>query len=237
MGQKANPKVMRLGITRTWNSKWFAVGKDYAKNIEQDTNVRKFLTKELREAGVDRVEIERNRNKIIINILTAKPGLVIGRGGAGAEVMKKKIHDKFLKNYKMGEINLNITEVDRAALSAQILVQQMAAEIEKRMPFRRVMKQAIGRVERAGALGVKVLIKGRLNGAEIAREEKLSSGKIPLQTLRADIDYSRGAAHTTYGSIGIKAWIYRGEIFAKDKEVRKGEVLGVKREERGKGKR
>jgi len=142
-----------------------------------------------------------------------------------------------LKNYKLGEITLNITEVDRAALSAQILIQAMAAEIEKRMPFRRVMKQAIGRVERAGALGVKVLIKGRLNGAEIAREEKLSSGKIPLQTLRADIDYARGAAHTTYGAIGLKVWIYRGEIFAKDKEVKKGEVVGVKREDRGKGRK
>ncbi len=227
---------MRLGITRSWNSKWFAAGKDYAKNLEQDTKVRKYLVKALKEAGVDRVEIERNRNKIGINIFTAKPGLIIGRGGAGAEDQKKKIHAKFLKNYKLGDINLNITEVDRAALSAQILVQAMAAEIEKRIPFRRVMKQAIGRVERAGALGVKVLIKGRLNGAEIAREEKLSSGKIPLQTLRADIDYSRGTAFTAYGAIGIKAWIYRGEIFSKE-AAKTGEVVGVRREEKGKGKR
>lgn len=213
MGQKVNPKIFRIGITRTWPSKWFALGAEYVKNLEQDTKVRKYLTKDLREAGIDRIEIERNHNKITIGIFTAKPGLIIGRGGAGAEDLKKKIHTKFLKNFRINEISLNITEFDRPNLSAQIVAQSMALEIEKRMPFRRVMKQAINRVERAGALGVKVMIKGRLNGAEIARDEMLTSGKIPLQTLRADIDYARVPAHTTYGVIGIKVWIYKGEVF------------------------
>ena len=228
MGQKVNPKILRMGITRTWPSKWFGEGEAYIANIKQDIQVRKFLTKELREAGVDRVEIERGANKMNINIFTAKPGVIIGRGGAGAEGLKKKVNGKFLKNFRLNTINLNITEFDRPSLSAQILVQQMALEIEKRIPFSRVMKQAISRVERAGALGVKVVISGRLNGAEIAREEMLTSGKVPLQTLRADIDYARGTAFTTYGAIGIKVWIYKGEVFEKGQDVKKGEVVGVK---------
>lgn len=227
MGQKVNPKILRIGITKTWQSRWFGDGKKYIKNLEQDVNVRKFLTKELREAGVDRVEIERGANKININIFTAKPGIIIGRGGAGAEDLKKKVHTKFLKDYRLGDINLNITEFDRPNLSAQIVLQQMAIDLEKRMPFRRVMKQTINKVERAGALGVKVIVKGRLNGSEIARAEALSSGKVPLHTLRADIDYARGAAHTTYGTIGIKVWIYKGEVFEKEKEE-KGAVIGKK---------
>lgn len=227
MGQKVNPKVIRLGITRTWHSRWFGDGKEYIKNVKQDVLVRKFIIKELREAGVDKVEIERSANKIVVNVFTAKPGLIIGRGGAGAEDLKKKIHTKFLKNFKLGDINLNINEADRPNLSAQILVQQMAIEIEKRMPFRRVMKQAIGRVERGGALGVKIVISGRLNGAEIAREEMLVSGSVPLHTLRADIDYARGAAHTTYGMIGIKVWVYKGMVFEKEKSGNsRGEVVG-----------
>ena len=230
MGQKVNPKVIRLGITRTWPSRWFDSGKGYIDNVRQDVLTRRFLMKELREAGVDRVEIERSANKININIITAKPGVIIGRGGSGADDLKKKIHAKFLKTYKLGEINLNITEYDRPNLSAQIAVQQMAIEIEKRMPFRRVMKQAISRIERAGALGVKVVISGRLNGAEIAREEMLVSGSVPLHTLRADIDYARGAAQTTYGTIGIKCWIYKGQIFEKNNDMeKKGEVIGRKR--------
>jgi small subunit ribosomal protein S3 len=226
MGQKVNPKVLRLGITRTWPSKWFGDGQGYIKNLQEDIRTRRFLFKELREAGIDRVEIERSAAKISVSIFTAKPGVIIGRGGAGAEDLKKKIHEKFLKAYRLNEISLNINEAERPGLSAQICVQQMAIEIEKRMPFRRVMKQAIGRVERAGALGVKVSVSGRLNGAEIAREEMLVSGKVPLHTLRADIDYARGTAYTTYGTIGIKVWIYKGEIFEKEKTERRGEVVG-----------
>lgn len=229
MGQKVNPKIFRMGITRTWTSKWFGSGEKYINNLKEDMYTRKYLTKKLREAGVDRVEIERNAHKISINVFAAKPGLIIGRGGTGVEDLKKDIHSRFLKKHRLNEINLNITEADRPNLSSQILVQQMAIEIEKRMPFRRVMKQAISRVERAGALGVRIIIKGRLNGAEIARSEMLLSGKVPLHTLRADIDYSRGAANTTYGLIGIKVWIYRGEVFEKEKVYeKKGEVVGKK---------
>jgi small subunit ribosomal protein S3 len=224
MGKKINPKIFRIGVTKTWPSKWFSVLKDYPAKVEQDVKIRKYLIKTLREAGVDRVEIERQGEKITINIHTAKPGLIIGRGGAGVEELKKKIHWQFLKKYRPGNIEVNIFEVERPNLSAQIIVQQMILDIEKRMPFRRVMKQAISRVERAGALGVKVIVSGRLNGVEIARSEMLSSGKVPLHTLRADIDYARGTANTTYGAIGIKVWIYKGDKF--DKEEEKGEVVG-----------
>lgn len=226
MGKKINPKIFRIGVIRTWPSVWFSSGQNYIKNIEQDVRVRRFLLKELSEAGVDKVEINRGVNKITISIYTAKPGLIIGRGGTGVDDLKKKVHDKFLKNFRLGEIDVNIIEVDRPNLSAQIVAQSMVLELEKRMPFRRVMKQAISRVERAGALGVKVVVSGRLNGAEIARSEKLVSGKVPLHTLRADIDYALVVAHTTYGSIGVKLWIYRGDIFKKEQEVQKGEVIG-----------
>ena len=149
---------------------------------------------------------------------TGKPGLLIGRGGNGVEELKKKLHTKFLKTFRIGEITLNIKEVSRPGLSAQIAVQTMTLEIEKRIPFRKVMKQTISRIERSGAEGAKVVIAGRLNGAEIARTEKLTWGRVPLNTLRADIDYARGAAHTTYGAIGIKVWVYKGEVFEKEKE-------------------
>lgn len=223
MGKKVNPKILRMGITKTWASIWFESGEKYIKNVRQDVLVRKFMIREFKEAGVDKVEIIRSLNKIEITVLTAKPGLIIGRGGNGVEDLKKKLHTKFLKNFRMGEISLNIKEASRPGLSSQIVVQSMIMDIEKRMPFRKVMKQTIGKVERAGALGVKVVVSGRLNGAEIARQEKLVSGKVPLQTLRADIDYARGAAHTTYGAIGIKVWIYKGEVF--EKESQKGEVI------------
>lgn len=224
MGRKVNPKIFRMGITKTWSSVWFKSGKPYIKSVQQDIAVRRYMIKEFKEAGIDRVEIVRTSTKVQIDIWTGKPGLIIGRGGNGVEELKKTLHTKFLKNFRMGDINLNIKEVARPNLSSQILIQSMVLEIEKRVPFRKVMKQAIGRVERAGAQGVKVVVSGRLNGAEIARTEKLVFGKVPLHTLRADIDYARGVAHTTYGAIGLKAWIYRGEIFEKDKET-KGEVL------------
>ncbi|PKM89129.1 30S ribosomal protein S3 [Candidatus Falkowbacteria bacterium HGW-Falkowbacteria-2] len=226
MGKKVNPKVMRLGITKTWPSIWFESGATYIKNIQQDIAIRKHLIKTLREAGVDKVEITRSLNKIMIDLWTAKPGLLIGRGGNGVEDLKKKIHDQFLRNFRMGEITLNIKEVARPQISAQIAVQTTILEIEKRMPFRKVMKQLLGRVERGGALGVKVVIAGRLNGAEIARTEKLVWGKVPLQTLRADIDYARGVANTAYGAIGIKVWIYKGEVFDKEKDG-KGELIAA----------
>lgn len=224
MGKKVNPKIMRIGITKTWPSIWFEQGEQYIKNVRQDVLIRKSLIKEFREAGVDKVEITRGINRIEVNIYTAKPGIIIGRGGNGVEELKKKLHSKYLKNFRLQEIHLNIKEVSRPNLSAQIVVQSMILDIERRMPFRKVMKQALGRIERGGALGAKTVVAGRLNGAEIARSEKLVWGKVPLQTLRADIDYARGAANTTYGAIGIKVWIYKGEVFEKDKTAA-GEVI------------
>lgn len=216
MGQKVNPKVFRLGITQNWKSKWFSKN-EYQIFLEQDTKIRKFLRRKLREAGLSDIEIERSANNIIINIHTAKPGVVIGRGGAGAEILRKEIKEKVIKKPKIA-IKINIKEISRPNLNAQIVCNNMIEQIEKRIPFRRVMKQTIESVLRAGAKGVKVNIAGRLNGAEIARTEKMSTGQIPLHTLRADVDYARGAAKTTYGTIGIKVWIYKGEVFAKEKK-------------------
>ena len=225
MGKKVNPKVIRIGIIRTWPSRWFGGKDDYALKLKEDVLVRKFLTKHLRESGVDKVEISRNADKITIDVYTGKPGVIIGRGGQGVDDLKKLLRSRFLKTTRSGNININIIEVSRPNLSAQIVVQQMALEIEKRMPFRRVMKQALSRIERAGALGAKIVVKGRLNGAEIARSEKLSFGSVPLHTLRADVDYSRGVASTTYGAIGVKVWVNKGEIFDRQ-ESGKGEVIG-----------
>ncbi len=224
MGKKVNPKILRMGITKTWPSVWFERGDKYIQNVRQDIGIRRYMIKEFKEAGIDKVEIIRSINKVEINVLTAKPGLIIGRGGNGVEELKKKLHDTYLKNYRPAEINLNIKEASRSNLSAQISVQSIIIDIEKRVPFRKVMKQTLGRIERAGALGAKIVISGRLNGAEIARTEKLVWGKVPLQTLRADIDYARGVANTAYGAIGIKVWIYKGEVFEKDKEA-KGQVI------------
>jgi small subunit ribosomal protein S3 len=219
MGKKVNPKIFRMGITKSWDSVWFESGKNYIKNVAQDIAVRRYLIKEFKEAGVEKVEIIRSLNRIQVDLWTGKPGLLIGRGGNGVEELKKKLHTKFLKTFRIGEITLNIKEVSRPGLSAQIAVQTMSLEIEKRIPFRKVMKQAISRIERSGAQGAKVVIGGRLNGAEIARSEKLVWGKVPLNTLRADIDYARGAAHTSYGAIGIKVWVYKGEVFEKEQEA------------------
>jgi small subunit ribosomal protein S3 len=215
MGHKVNPKIFRTGIIFSWSSKWFSQN-DYARNIEQDIKLRKFLRTKLKEASLAKVEIERGVNKLDINLYTAKPGMIIGKGGKTVEDLKKELMLTIVKNPKL-QINLNIKEVDKPNLSAEIMVQQMAQEIERRLPFRRVMKRTIDLILKAGAKGVKVQVAGRLNGAEIARTETLAQGKIPLHTVRANIDYSRGVAATTFGAIGIKVWIYTGEIF-KDKD-------------------
>jgi small subunit ribosomal protein S3 len=212
MGQKVHPKIFRTGQSQiyTWDSKWFAK-KDYASRLRQDVLIRDFLKKTLREAAVAKIEIERTANALTIIIHSAKPGVIIGHAGAGIEELKKKIKAKFLD--KKTALSLNVQEVQNPSLSAEVVLQSMIADIEKRVPFRRVMKQTISRVERAGAKGVKVIVSGRLDGAEIARDEMLTRGKIPLHTFRADIDYASGAAFTIYGAIGIKLWIYRGEVF------------------------
>jgi small subunit ribosomal protein S3 len=212
MGQKVHPKIFRTGQSQiyTWNSKWFAK-KDYVARLRQDVDIRNFLKKTLKEAAVAKIEIERTANAVTVIIHSAKPGLIIGHAGTGIEDLRKKIKEKFLE--KKTTLNLNVQEVQNPSTSAEVVLQSMIADIEKRIPFRRVLKQALGRVERAGAKGVKVVASGRLDGAEIAREETLSWGSIPLHTLRADIDYAGGAAFTIYGAVGLKVWIYKGEVF------------------------
>jgi small subunit ribosomal protein S3 len=198
-------------------------GQGYSQLLEQDIKIRKFLKSKIKEAGIDRIEIERSRGEITINITVAKPGLVIGRGGTGIEDLKKIIAQKYLP--PKVNLKINVVEVDKINLSPGAVLQMMAADIEKRIAFRRVMKQTIEKVMKAGAEGVKIVISGRLNGAEIARRETLTQGKIPLHTLRANIAYSRGVAQTTYGTIGIKIWIYKGLQFEAKEENK------VKREE------
>ncbi len=210
MGTKVHPKAFRLLITQQWNSKWFSQ-KNFVKYLEQDTKMRRFLYGYLKTSSVGNIEIERVAKNIKIIIFTARPGLIIGRGGQGAEDLKKQIQSKFLD--KNDNLEISIIEIKNPNLCSQIMVQNMIAEVEKRVTYRRNMKQAISQIKKAGAEGVKVIMSGRLDGVEIARRETLSWGKVPLHTLRADIDYSRGVAHTTYGTVGIKIWIYKGLKF------------------------
>lgn len=219
MGQKVNPKIFRTGILFPWPSKWFAHRAQFAATLQADIAIRKYLMKELRAAGIARVEIERTPNAVTIVIHSAKPGFIIGRQGAGAEELKRKLMQKFFHTPAgtTTTFHMNIVEVDRPQLTAQLVAQQMVEEIEKRLPYRRVLRQAIDRVQKAGALGVKVSVGGRLNGAEIAKRESLTWGKVPLHTLRAHIDYARVTAHTMAGTIGIKVWIYTGDVFSEKK--------------------
>ncbi len=217
MGQKVHPKSFRLKINKDWDSKWFAEA-DFPELLKQDVKIRRYIREKLKNANIAAVNIKRSPNSIEININCAKPGIIIGRGGQGAEELKKEIHNRFLKDAfsrrrNIKNIKIDISEVDKPNQSAPVIMQQVISDLEKRIPFRRAVKQAVNRVERSGCRGVKIVVSGRLNGAEIARTETFGSGKIPLHTLRADIDYSRGAAQTVYGKIGVKVWIYRGEVF------------------------
>lgn len=211
MGQKVHPYLFRVGNIFDWKSRWFSSPKEYAKYLEQDLRLRKWIGQRLKEARIERTEIERSRGNMVLNISSAKPGVIIGRGGAGLEELKKGIKSNFpgIKE----NIEIRIQEIPNPYLSAQFLVDQIISEIERRIPYRRTMKQAIEQAIKAQAKGIKVQVSGRLNGAEIARQETLSSGKVPLHTIRANIDYSRGTAFTTYGTIGVCVWIYKGEIF------------------------
>jgi len=218
MGHKVNPKVFRLGTTTTWPSRWMARDDAYRANLRQDLAIRDFLKKELKDAAVNRVDIERSRGNISVTIHTAKPGLVIGRSGEGVDGLKKKLLQKFFPGKsKTVQLSMNVVEVGRPSLEAALVVQGVITDLERRMPFRRVLKTSIERVKKGGALGVKIAVSGRLNGAEIARREWLSWGKIPLTNLRADIDYSADFARTMAGAIGVKVWIYRGDVFAQDR--------------------
>ncbi len=221
MGQKVNPKIFRIGILWTWDSKWFVSGSQFGAVLKEDLLIKKFFKKELQKASVARIEIERTPNAITIIIHSAKPGVIIGRQGAGIDELKKKLKQIFFASTKIA-VNISIVEVDRPMLNAQLVGQQMIEDLEKRMPYRRILKQTLDRVQKAGALGVKATIGGRLNGAEIANTETLAWGKIPLHTLRANIDFSRGVARTAAGAIGIKVWIYKGEVF-NEKEKRSKE--------------
>lgn len=217
MAQKVHPKAFRISTVRGWDSNWFAK-KDFPKLLQEDEAIRNFLAKKLKDASVDRIVIERTAQSITVTIHSAKPGFIIGRSGAGIEELKKKLLWQCFRGRKVS-LNLNVQEVTKPSLSAAIVGQQIASDIEKRLPFRRAMKQALERVMKAGAKGVKVSVAGRLNGADIARTEALSQGCIPLQNLRADIDFARVRAWTTYGVIGIKVWINRGEVFEEKKKV------------------
>ena len=216
MGQKINPIIFRIGSTQQWRSKWFAHKSNYANLLQTDIMIRNYLKETLRDALVNHIDIERSRNNVTINIHSAKPGLIIGRGGDGIEKIKKHISRKYLK--QKGNLQLNVQEVRQPNLSAAIVAQGVIADLEKRMPFRRAIKQALGKVQREGAKGVKIQVAGRLNGAEIARTESVADGSLPLHTIRADIDYAKSSADTTYGKIGVKVWIYKGDVFNEDKK-------------------
>lgn len=216
MGHKVHPKAFRLATVYTWDSKWFARGGQFISQLKEDVELREFFRKELKEAGLNDVGIERTPKQLTITVHCAKPGLVIGRSGAGIEDLKKKIMKKFFPGRRV-TLNINVTEVTRPTMYSQIVGEQIAQDIERRLPFRRSMKMAIERVMKGGAKGVKMTLSGRLNGAEIARTETLAQGSIPLHNLRADIDFARVRANTVYGVIGIKVWIYRGDVFEKDK--------------------
>lgn len=215
MGHKVHPKIHRIQVIYTWDSRWFGK-KKYAKFVEQDIRIREFLMKKFTDAHIDAIRVERGPKNMTVTILAAKPGFIIGRGGQGLENLRKQLEKQFLQMSL--KIKLNIQEIRSPALSASVIAQTIVTDIEKRMPFRRVMKQSIEKVMKAGAQGIKISISGRLNGADIARTEKLAAGKVPLITLRSDVDYANFEALTTYGKIGIKVWVYHGEVFGrKDK--------------------
>jgi len=210
MGQKVNPHGFRVGVIKDWDARWFASKKDFADYIAEDEKIRIFLKNKLFASGISKIEIERAGGKATINIFTAKPGMVIGRQGAGVEALKAET-----AAYIGRPVNLNIIEVKNPDANAQLIAENIAASLEKRIAFRRAMKQALGRAMRAGAKGIKIKCSGRLGGAEIARSEGYHEGSIPLQTLRANIEYGFSEAKTTYGRIGIKVWIYKGEVLSK----------------------
>ena len=209
MGQKVNPHGLRVGVIKNWDSRWYVGDKEFGDTLVSDYNLRKFLKKKLQGAGVPKIEIERNSQSVRVIIHCAKPGMVIGRGGAEIEVLKAEI-----AKMTGTAVNVDVVEVKSPDLDAQLVAESIAAQLEKRTSFRRAMKQAIGRTMRLGARGIKVTVGGRLGGAEIARSEHYHEGTIPLQTLRADIDYGFWEANTTYGKLGIKVWIYKGEVLS-----------------------
>lgn len=207
MGQKVNPKGFRVGVIRDWDTRWYANKKDYRHFLYEDYQVRKYVKSKLYASGISKIEIERAGGRLKLNIFTAKPGIVIGRGGQEVEVLRQNLEKMTGK-----KVSVNITEVKRPELDAQLVAENVAQSLERRIAFRRAMKQTVTRTMRMGAEGIKIMCAGRLGGAEIARTEWYAEGKVPLHTLRADIDYGFAEADTAYGKIGIKVWIYKGEV-------------------------
>jgi small subunit ribosomal protein S3 len=221
MGQKVNPHGFRVGVIKDWDARWYADKKNFANFLVEDDKIRKYLKTKLFTAGVSRIEIERAANKITVNVHAGKPGMVIGRGGTGTEGVKKE-----LEKMTGRAVILNIFEIKNMDTDAQLVAENVASQIERRISFRRAMKQVIGRSMKSGAKGIKTMVAGRLNGADIARKEGYREGSIPLQTLRADIDYGFAEAKTTYGRIGCKVWIYKGEVMPKKKAAAKPQEGG-----------
>ena len=213
MGQKVNPHGLRVGVIKDWDSRWFAKDNAFGDILVEDYKIRKFLKKTLYAAGVPKIEIERDAEKVRVHIHCAKPGIVIGKGGAEIEKLRMTVQNMIGK-----PVVLNIVEVRQPDLNAQLVAENIAAQLERRISFRRAMKQCIGRTMKLGAKGIKTRVSGRLGGAEIARSEHYHEGTIPLQTLRADIDYGFAEADTTYGKIGVKVWIYTGDVLADGKK-------------------
>ncbi|MDU5099031.1 30S ribosomal protein S3 [Peptoniphilus grossensis] len=213
MGQKVNPHGLRVGVIKDWDSKWYADKKNFADLLVEDNNIRKYVKKKLYTAGISKIEIERAANRVKVSIHTAKPGMVIGRGGAGVEELRAEIEKLTNKS-----VVINVEEIKNQDLDAQIVAEAIAESLERRVAFRRAMKQAIQRTMRQGALGIKTSVSGRLGGADMARTEGYSEGTIPLQTLRADIDYGFAEADTTYGKLGVKVWLYKGEVLPELRE-------------------
>lgn len=211
MGHKVHPKIHRTQVIYTWPSRWYSDKQNYRSRLAQDTKIRSFLRGKFKDAGIDNIMIERSARELTVTIFAAKPGFIIGRGGQGIELVRKHIERRIV-GFKT-KVRLNVQEVKNPGASAQVVMQQIISDIERRVHFRRVMKHAIGKVMKAGAKGVKLQLAGRLNGVEIARTEKLAAGTVPLSTLRADVDYASGFARTIYGAIGVKVWIYKGQVF------------------------
>ncbi len=219
MGQKMDPHGLRVGVIKDWSSKWYADAKNFGDYLVEDNKIRKYVKKKLYISGISKIEIERTAKFVRVNVYTAKPGLVIGKGGNYAETLKNELEKMINK-----EVNLNIIEVKNVDVDAQLVAENIAGQLERRISFRRAMKQCMQKTMKAGALGIKTAVSGRLGGADMARTEFYKEGTIPLQTLRADIDYGFAEADTTYGKIGVKVWIYKGEVLpAKKATVEGGE--------------
>ena len=218
MGQKVNPHGLRVGVIKDWDTQWYADKKAFSVNLKEDYELRKFIKNQYFQAAISSIRIERAANKVAVTVFTARPGVLIGKGGAEIETMKASL-SKIAKNK---QIAVNIVEVKKPDCDAQLISESVAAQLEKRASFRRSMKQAISRATRLGIKGIKIMVSGRLDGAEIARSEQYHEGSIPLQTLRADIDYGFAEAHTTFGVIGIKCWTYKGEVIGAPKKKNEG---------------